>query len=98
MSGAWRDDSLAAALGFESSAGAERTGDGVTSGRAEATPCDTPPARLLVGPYRAARDAAMDWWEREYTRALSARNGGDSKRMAAEAEISASYLWKITKR
>jgi hypothetical protein len=40
----------------------------------------------------------MAWWTQEYLRALSERNAGDAKRMAAEAGISMSYLWKLGNR
>jgi hypothetical protein len=56
------------------------------------------PPRLLAGPYREARDAAMQWWERAYVRALSARHAERTKGIAAEAQISLGYLSKIQRR
>jgi hypothetical protein len=61
-------------------------------------PASAVPVQFLGGPYRAARDGVMQWWEREYARALSERHNGKTKQIAAEAEISLGYPSKILNR
>jgi DNA-binding NtrC family response regulator len=56
------------------------------------------PAQKLGGPLAAARDHAVEQFEREYLTALLQRHQGKVAKAALEAEVDRAYLYRLIKR
>ncbi|MEA2696867.1 MAG: two-component system, NtrC family, response regulator GlrR [Myxococcales bacterium] len=73
----------------------------ITFGAGDALAMDAPGARTTpasTGPYREARERALDDFERAYVRDLLARHGGNVSAAAQTAEMNRAYLYRLIAR